>query len=75
MEAAQAMKSIFLGAQEADFPKGSTKRDGETGPTRSRSRLPSVNLNKLPDKYLHALGRVSHAANDADADKLATGCY
>ena len=75
MEAAQAMKRIFLGAQEAGFPKGSTRHNGETGQAQSRTQLASVNPNKLPDKYLHALGRVSHAANDADADKLVTGCY
>ena len=75
MEAAQAMKRIFLGAQEAAFQRGPPRHDGETGQAQSRTQLASVNLNKLPDKYLHALGRVSHAANDADADKLVTGCY
>lgn len=69
------MKRILLGAQEAGFSNGPTQRDAETGPARSGTRLASVNLNRLPDNYLHALGRVSHAANDADADKLVTGCY
>ena len=67
------MKSIFLGAQEEGFPHGWTNPSGKTGQTRASARFLSVNLDRLREKSLHALGLVSHAANDARTDKLTAG--
>ncbi|MEO6320828.1 MAG: hypothetical protein ABIR56_09110 [Polaromonas sp.] len=67
------MKSTFLGAREEGFPDSPINNAGEPVQTRAPARFLSVNLDGLREKFLHALGLVSHAANDVPTDKLTTG--